>query len=77
MEPFSRDSLVEAFRELSWELRRARVRGHVYIIGGAAMALGFDLRRHTMDVDALIEEGHGHVTDAVRRIGRRRDWPET
>ena len=77
MAPFSKATLRAAFRELSRELWRARVRGHVYVIGGAAMALGFDDRRQTMDVDALITVGHGPVTDAVRRIGRRRGWPET
>ena len=77
MEPFSKDSLEAALRELSRELRWRRVRAHIYVIGGAAMALGFDDRRHTMDVDALIKKGHGPVVDAVRRIGRRRGWPET
>ena len=77
MEPFSADSLEAAFRELSRELAWRRVRAHVYVIGGAAMALGFDSRRHTMDVDALIQKGHGPVVEAVRRIGRRRGWPET
>lgn len=77
MEPFSANSLEAAFRELSRELERQRVRAHVYVIGGAAMALGFDRRRQTMDVDALIKVGHGPVVEAVRRIGRRRGWPET
>jgi len=77
MEPFSANALKDAFRELSRELWRSRVRCHVYIIGGAAMALGFDDRRQTMDVDALIRAGHGPVMDAVRRIARRRGWPET
>lgn len=77
MEPFSRASLEAAFRELSRELQWHRVRAHIYVIGGAAMALGFDNRRHTMDIDALIKEGHGPVVEAVRRIGRRRGWPET
>lgn len=77
MEPFSADSLEAAFRELSRELRWRRVHAHIYVIGGAAMALGFDGRRQTMDVDALIKEGHGPVVEAVRRIGRRRGWPET
>ena len=76
MEPFSADSLKEAFHELSVELRWQRIRAHVYIVGGAAMALGFDSRRQTMDVDALIREGHGPVVEAVRRIGRRRGWPD-
>lgn len=77
MEPFSRDILESALRELSLELRRLGVRAHLYLVGGAAMAMGFDDRRHTMDVDVLIKEGHGPVTAAVRRIGRRRGWPET
>ena len=41
------------------------------------MALGFDHQRYTMDVDVLIQEGHGAVTDAVRRIARRHGWPES
>ena len=77
MEPFSADSLEAAFRELSRELQWHHVRAHIYVIGGAAMALGFDDRRHTMDVDALIKRGHGPCVDAVRRIGRRRGWPDT
>lgn len=77
MEPFSADSLAAAFRELSRELQWRHVRAHVYVIGGVAMALGFDARRHTMDVDALIKKGHGPLVDAVRRIARRRGWPET
>ena len=77
MEPFSADSLEAAFRDLSRELQWHHVRAHIYVIGGAAMALGFDNRRHTMDVDALIKRGHGPVVDAVRRIGRRRGWPDT
>ena len=77
MEPFWAGNLEAAFRELSRELRWRRVRAQIYVIGEAAMALGFDERRHTMDVDALIERGHGPVVDAVRRIGRRRGWPET
>ena len=77
MEPFSASSLEAAFLELSRELGWRRARAHIYVIGGAAMALGFDERRHTMDVDALIKEGHGPVVEAVRRIGRRRGWPDT
>ncbi len=77
MEPFSKNSLEDAFRELSRELRWRQVRAHIYVVGGAAMALGFDDGRYTMDVDVLIREGHGPVVDAVRRIARRRGWPDT
>ena len=67
----------DAFRELSQELARRQAQAHVYVIGGDAMALGFDSRRLTFDIEALIREGHGPVTDAVRTIGRRRGWLET
>ena len=77
MEPFSASDLRGAFQDLSQELARHKVQAHVYVIGGAAMALGFDSRRVTHDVDALIREGHGPVTEAVQSIGRRRGWSET
>lgn len=77
MEPFSVEDLRGAFRELSQELARRKVQAHIYVIGGAAMALGFDSRRLTYDVDALIRDAHGPVTAAVRSVGRRHGWSET
>ena len=77
MAPLSAGDLHAAFAQLSEELARRRATAHIYIVGGAAMALGFDSRRLTHDVDALIREGHGHVTDAVRTIGRSRGWSDT
>ena len=77
MAPLSAGDLHAAFAQLSEELARRRATAHIYIVGGAAMALGFDSRRQTHDVDALIREGHSHVTDAVRTIGCRRGWSDT
>lgn len=77
MEPFSVEDLHGAFRELSQELARRKVQAHIYVIGGAAMALGFESRRLTYDVDALIRGARGPVTDAVRSVGRRHGWSET
>ena len=77
MEPFSVDSLEAAFRELSEELRFRRARAHIYIIGGAAIALGFDNRRLTVDIDAVVEAGHGHLMEAVSKIAYRHRWPST
>ena len=64
------DSLVELLDELARALERKRVRGHIYVVGGAAMTLSFSRERSTHDVDARIEHGHGAVTDAAREIGR-------
>ena len=73
MARFSSDRLEDAFRELSWEPLPVRV----HIVVGAAMALGFDTRRETIDVDGLISGSPAPEVDAVRRFGRRRGWPET
>ena len=51
--------------------------GRIYVIGGAAIALGVDNRRSTMVVDTRIKQGHGPVVEAVRLIGRRWGWRET
>ena len=77
MAPLSAGELHAAFEQLSEELARRGSTAHIYIVEGAVMVLGFDSRRLTHDVDTLIREGHGHVTDAVRTIGRRRGWSQT
>ena len=76
MAAFSAASLEAAFRDLARELRRRRVRGHIYVIGGAAFALGFDSRRYTMDVDVLIKRAAGAVTAASRQVALRHGWAE-
>ena len=77
MDALSRAEIREALEEQSDELKRNRVKGRLYLAGGAAIALAFRDSRRTYDLDALILEGHGPVTEAARRVGRRRGWPET
>ena len=74
----SREELVALFGELERELKKKGVRGHIYVVGGAAMALGFRQARTTNDIDARIVAEHDAVLDAVAAIARRRgiseDW---
>ena len=77
MEPLLREGIADALQELSDELKRARVKAHLYLVGGAAIAMAFRDSRRTYDLDVLITEGHGPVVDETRRIARRRGWPET
>jgi hypothetical protein len=51
----SRTRIVEALQALGDELSRRDVRGQVFIVGGAAMALAYSTRRVTVDVDAVFE----------------------
>ncbi len=66
-----RATLNELLDELARALERKRVRGHVYLVGGAAMMLAFSRERSTHDADARIESGHGAVIEAARAIGRK------
>ncbi len=66
--------LLAAFRELSQELAARGMRAHIYMVGGAAIALGFDAERHTRDVDALVLNRAGEMEEAVQAVGRRRGW---
>jgi predicted nucleotidyltransferase len=72
-----RAEIEEAFRRLGARLARRGVVADVYVIGGAAMALAYDSRRATRDVDALFQP-HGVVreeADAVAvELGLPRWW---
>ena len=74
MRALSHDEIVDAFKDLSDRLGRKRVKAHIYIVGGAAIALAFRRSRRTFDVDALILEGHGAVLEASREVARQRGW---
>ena len=77
MRALSHDEIVDAFKDLSDRLGRKRVKAHIYIVGGAAIALAFRRSRRTFDVDALILEGHGAVLEASREVARQRGWPDS
>lgn len=59
--------IEEAFRRLGERLVRRGVVADVYVFGGAAMALAYDARRSTHDIDAIFEP-HGVVVDEARAV---------
>ncbi len=52
---FSKTKILAALQALGDELSRQGVRGQIFIVGGAAMALAFSTRRVTKDIDAVFE----------------------
>lgn len=52
--PLGRDQIVELLGELGDELDGRGVRGEMSV-GGAAMALAYNTRRATRDIDAVFE----------------------
>ncbi len=62
-----RKSIEEAFPRLGDRLARRGVVADVYIFGGAAMALAYDSRRATRDIDAVFQP-HGVVLEEARAV---------
>jgi hypothetical protein len=74
---FSRAEIVKALQALGDELSSQGVRGQIFIVGGAAMALAYSTRRVTKDIDAVFEpkssiyKAAGKVAD---ELGLPEDW---
>jgi hypothetical protein len=62
-----RAAIQDAFRRLGDRLARRGVVADIYVIGGAAMALAYDARRATRDIDAVFQP-HGIVVDEARAV---------
>jgi hypothetical protein len=62
-----RAGIEEAFRRLGERLARRGVVADLYVFGGAAMALAYDSRRSTRDIDAVLKP-HGVVLDEAGAV---------
>jgi hypothetical protein len=62
-----RAELERAFTALGERLARRGVVAHVFVVGGAAMALAYDAQRVTRDVDAVFVP-HGIVHEEAVRV---------
>lgn len=73
-----REELWKLLEELNDRLADQGVRTELYVVGGSAMALGYDNTRATMDVDCRIGESAHEVHEAAQTIAREHglaeDW---
>jgi hypothetical protein len=72
---FTRARIIAALEALGEELRSAGIRGQVFIVGGAAMALAYSTRRVTRDIDAVFEPKTA-IYEAAERVAERLELPE-
>jgi predicted nucleotidyltransferase len=70
-----RDDLERAFTRLGERLARRGVVADIFIVGGAAMALAYDAKRVTRDVDALFVP-HGVVHEEAIEVARELGMPQ-
>jgi predicted nucleotidyltransferase len=69
-----RAAIQDAFRRLGDRLHRRGVVADIYIVGGAAMALAYDARRSTQDIDAIFQP-HGIVLEESQVVARELGLP--
>jgi uncharacterized nucleotidyltransferase DUF6036 len=74
---FTRPRIVEALRALGEELTRRDVRGQIFVVGGAAIALAYATRRVTKDIDAVFEPKsviYEAAATVAEELGLPEDW---
>jgi hypothetical protein len=69
-----RAQLERAFTALGERLVRQGVVADVFVVGGAAMALAYDVTRVTRDVDSLFVP-HGIVLEEARNVAKDLGMP--
>lgn len=70
-------SILEALADLAGDLRSRGVLADIYLVDGAAMALAYDDRRATRDLDGLLRpdvEVHRAAWAVAERRGLPRSW---
>jgi hypothetical protein len=70
-----RAGIENAFRRLGDRLARRGVVADIYVFGGAAMALAYDARRATRDIDAVFQP-HGVVIEEARAVASELGLPQ-
>jgi hypothetical protein len=74
---FTRSEILKALRALGEELTEEGVRGQIFIVGGAAMALAYSTRRVTKDIDAVFEPKlsiYRAAAKVAEELGLPEDW---
>lgn len=67
---FDREGLLGLLTQVGAELEAEGLHGQVFLVGGAALALAYDARRLTRDVDGMFEP-KTRVYEAAARVARR------
>jgi hypothetical protein len=71
-----RDEILELLHELGRRLDAEGVRGELFLVGGAAMAMAYSTRRSTADLDAVFEP-KSTIYAVAARIAQERSLPRT
>ena len=70
-----RAAIVRGLQKIDRRARAAGALVDLAVYGGAALALAFNLRETTRDVDAVVRGAPGFLRSAVAEIAREEGWP--
>ena len=73
--PLNAHNIISVLDALDKELAYDRARAEIYIAGGARMLFGMRSNRTTSDIDGIFRKGHGTLTKAIKKVGKRLDLP--
>lgn len=71
----TRSEIVAILEDLGADLDARGLRAELFVVGGAAMALAYNTRRTTRDIDGVFEP-KAEVYEAAARVGGRHGLPE-
>jgi len=71
-----REQILAALEALAALLDERGIEGEMYLVGGAAIALAYDARRSTRDIDAVFEPKMA-IYEAADEVARRLGLPVT
>lgn len=74
-ESLGRAEITALLGEVGAELAARDIRGELFLVGGATLALAYNVRRFTRDVDGVFEPKN-EVYAAAHRVGARHGLPE-
>jgi hypothetical protein len=75
MSLLTREAIIDLLTELGAELEVSGERADLFLVGGAAMALAYNTRRATRDLDAVFEPKQV-VYSAARKVAKRHGLAE-
>ena len=76
MAMLKKEDILRGLRGIDVKAKDARILIDLSVYGGAALALAFDLREATRDVDAVVRGHAGFLKRVAMEVARDEGWPE-
>jgi hypothetical protein len=72
----TKDEILRGLRKIGVQARASRILVDLSIYGGAALAIAFDLRNATRDVDAVVQGSPQFLRKAASDVADEEGWPQ-